>query len=70
MECGCSDTCRCDWKSNPTPARVQAYADAVQHLHAHGLEAAPLIPELRAMWRRSADDRKTVQEITSRWVVA
>jgi hypothetical protein len=49
---------------------VDGYAEAVRHLHDHGLVAAPLIPELRAMWRRSADDRKVVQQITSRWLVA
>lgn len=71
MACGvCTDSCRCEWKANPSSRRVEAYADAVHHLHSHGLGAAPLVPELRVLWRRSADDRKLVQSITEQWVVA
>ena len=71
MACGiCTDFCRCEWKANPSSKRVEAYADAVHHLHLHGLGAAPLVPELRVLWRRSADDRKLVQSITEQWVVA
>ncbi len=33
------------------------------HLAAAGLAGAPLMPELRAMWRRGGDDRATAQDI-------
>jgi len=68
LDCGCTDTCRCNFKDHPTPTRVDAYADACRYLQHHGLLPAPLIPEMREMWRRG--DRDIVQDITTQWVVA
>jgi hypothetical protein len=67
LACGCTDTCRCDDKVTPTDQRVDGYRQAVQHLDAHGLTAAPLLPELRQLWR--AGDRELVAAVTARWVV-
>ena len=68
LDCGCTRWCRCEYKANPTGKRVDAYAAAARHLDALNLPAAPLIPEMRALWRRG--DRALVQRISSRWEVA
>lgn len=70
LDCGCIDACRCEFKANPTPKRVDAYAEAVAHLRQHGLMPAPLIPELRELWRRGPEDRRTVEQITTAWPVS
>lgn len=69
--CRCRDPllCRCE-APEPSEKAVDGYADAIHHLHQHGLTPAPLVPELRVLWRRSADARRLVQSITERWVVA
>jgi hypothetical protein len=51
-----------------TETMVTAYHDAAQHLLHLGLLPAPLLPELRALWRRG--ERDLVAEITSRWELA
>lgn len=69
LGCGCADPwihrCRRD---DPTPARVAGYAATVQLLDELGYPAAPLVPELRAMWRQG--DRHLVASVTTRWAVA
>jgi len=59
-------TCR-HYDDQVTEQYVDGYRDAVLHLDAHGLLAAPLIPEMRALWRRSDDDRRLVRQIAERW---
>ena len=46
---------------------VDAYAAAEELLGSLGYPAAPLVPELRAMWRRG--ERAMVSSVTSRWVI-
>ena len=67
LECGCTDPCRCDYHQHPTGRRVDGYRDAVAHLAAHGVCAAPLTPELRALWRNGGTDRQTAETILWRW---
>ena len=66
-DCGCSRPCRCEFHQNPTPKRVEAYAEAVEHLAAAGLLAGALTPELRQLWRRGGDDRRLSETIIRRW---
>jgi hypothetical protein len=70
MECGCSDPWprRCA-RPEPSDKGVEGYAEALAYLASHGLLGAPFLPELRALWRRGDAERRTVREITSRWVV-
>jgi hypothetical protein len=49
---------------------VDAYAAAVVHLRSHGLLAAPLLPELRVLRHRGPEERRLVDEVTSRWELA
>lgn len=65
LDCGCSWPCRCNHKTHPTDRRVAGYRDAIAHLDAAGLTAAPLLPELRRLWR--AGDRQLVAAVTTRW---
>lgn len=69
LGCGCADPwthrCRCD---DATPARVAGYVATVQLLDELGYTAAPLLPELRAIWRRG--DRHLVASVTTQWAVA
>lgn len=68
LDCGCSQPCRCSHKSHPTDRRVAGYREAIAHLDAAGLTAAPLLPELRRLWR--AGDRQLVAAVTTRWEVS
>jgi len=70
MGCGCSDPWvhRCRYDGHPTPARVAGYIATVQLLGDLGYPAAPLLPELRAMWQQG--DRSLVASVTTRWAVA
>lgn len=47
-----------------------AYLAAVKHLRACGLPAAPNVPAMQVLWRRSAEDRQLVAEIAERWELA
>lgn len=71
MACGCPDpwTCRCH-EGEPSDHRVDGYNAAIRYLASHGLTAAPLLPEMRALWRRGNEERQLVQTIAERWVVA
>ena len=46
---------------------IDAYTSTVEMLAALGYPAAPLVPELRGLWRRG--DREAVSSVTSRWVI-
>ncbi len=72
LDCGHADPwlCRCGLTDDPTEGVVDAYAAALAYLESHGLTGAPFIPELRALWRRGADERRMVRDTTSRWAVA
>jgi hypothetical protein len=64
--CGCiqnplTDRHRCDGEISDVMA--EAYAAAVEHLRAQGLQAAPLVPELRALWRHGGHDRELAQQL-------
>lgn len=67
LGCGCADpwTHRCD---DATPALVAGYVATVQLLEQLGYPAAPLLPELRAIWQQG--DRRLVASVTTRWAVA
>jgi len=67
LECGCSEPCRCDYRNNPSEKRVDGYRDTIEHLAEHGLGAAALSPELRALWRRGGSDRQLAEQINDRW---
>jgi len=67
LDCGCSDQCRCDHKQNPSPKRIDAYRQAVEHLAAHKLGAAALTAECRGLWRRGGSDRRVAETIVRRW---
>jgi hypothetical protein len=72
LRCGCTDPwlCPCgNQPAEPSQRTVDAYAAALRHLKAAGLAGAPLVPELRAMWRRGGDDRRMVGEVDGGWVV-
>lgn len=51
-------------------AYVRAYRRAAKHLLAAGLPPAPCLPELRALWVNSPEDRALVEEIVSRWEIS
>jgi hypothetical protein len=53
-----------------TDNMVDGYRDAVIHLRDLGLPAAPLLPEIRVLWRRGPAERRLVAEITERWELA
>ena len=68
LDCGCADPMRCRCKNaEPSENTVAGYREAVRHLDAHGMTAAPLLPELRRLWR--SGDRELVAAITAHWVV-
>lgn len=71
MPCGCVYpwTCRC-YDGGPSERMVDGYRDAVLHLDALGLLAAPRIPEMRVMWARGGDSQRLVREIAERWELA
>lgn len=66
-DCGCHLPCRCEFRANPTPKRVDAYKDAVEHLTAHGLLPAALMPEARQLWKRGGADRTLSEIVVQRW---
>lgn len=70
LECGHADPwiCRCR-EPEPSARQVDAYAAAVHHLNHLGLGAAPLLPELRQLWRRGASERQLVGAVTTGWEV-
>jgi hypothetical protein len=49
---------------------VDAYRDTVLHLRQCGLLAAPRLPEMQVLWRRSPEERRLVSEIAERWELA
>lgn len=71
LDCGCRDpwphTCL---ERPPSRRMVDAYLDAVLHLRACGLLAAPNIPAMQALWRRGGDERRLVSEIAAQWELA
>jgi hypothetical protein len=67
FDCGCHAPCRCDYRDNPTPKRVDGYKDAIEHLAAEGLLAGALTPELRQLWQRGGSDRQVAETIVRRW---
>lgn len=67
LECGCSQSCRCEHKRNPSDKRVTAYREAVEHLAEHKLDAAPLMAEARQLWRRGGSDRAVADRVVRRW---
>jgi hypothetical protein len=71
--CGCIrdpdfDRHRCGRET--ITSMVDGYRDAALHLRALGLLPAPLLPEMRALWRRGPEERRLVAEIASRWELA
>ena len=68
LECGCPDPWahRC-FRPEPSETMIDAYTSTVEMLAALGYPAAPLVPELRGLWRRG--DREAVSSVTSRWVI-
>lgn len=69
LDCGCTTDCRCDYKRNPTPKRVEAYREAVEHLAHHKLLAAALTAECRELWRHGGSDRRVAETVVSAWSV-
>lgn len=67
LACGCTQSCRCDYKHNPTPLRVDGYRAAVEHLDEHGLPAALLTPEARQLWKRGGSDRAVADRVVRGW---
>ena len=52
----------------PTDKQIDAYAATVELLDSLGFPAAPLLPEMRGLWRRG--EHQLVSAVTSRWGVA
>lgn len=70
LDCGCADPIRCRCANDePSDRYVDAYAAALRHLKAAGLAGAPLVPEMRAMWRRGGDARRMVEDVAGGWVM-
>lgn len=69
LECGCADpwTHRCGDRPDATDREIDAYAAAAELLASLGYPPAPLLPELRGLWRRG--ERGLVASVTSRWAV-
>jgi len=67
LDCGCVDVCRCDWRNEPTPKRVDGYRAAVEHLAELGYPGAALLPECRQLWQRGGSDRRIAETLVSRW---
>jgi hypothetical protein len=70
------------YRAAPTDQMVGGYRDAILHLRAHGLTAAPDLPSMRVLWCRAKSvgidyfseriddgerDRQLVDEIANRW---
>lgn len=70
LGCGCRDPWlhRCN-PIEPTEQQVSGYRDAIAHLETLGMNAAPLLPELRHLWRRGGSDRRIAQSVVQRWEV-
>jgi hypothetical protein len=69
--CSCVDPWTCRHGEGPPSERmVDGYRDAILHLDANGLLAAPLLPELQIMWRRGGTDRQLAVHIAERWELA
>jgi hypothetical protein len=68
LGCGCRDPwlCRCA-APEPSEKAVEGYASAVELLNSLGYPAAPLLPEMRALWRRGRDERRIMQQVARRW---
>jgi hypothetical protein len=47
--------------------RHDAYREALEHLELIGYPAAPLVPELRHLWRRGGSDRTLAEATLRRW---
>jgi hypothetical protein len=73
LDCRCRTAdpwlCRCN-ASDLLSEHADAYLAAVKHLQHCGLLAAPNIPAMRELWRRSDDDRELMNEIAARWELA
>ena len=67
LDCGCTDSCRCDYKRNPSDKRTTAYGEAVEWLAEHKLDAAPLMAEARELWRRGGSDRAVADRVVRGW---
>jgi hypothetical protein len=67
LSCGCTESCRCEHKDNPTTLRVDGYLAAVEHLHKAGLPAALLEAEARQLWKRGGSDRAVADRVARRW---
>lgn len=48
---------------------VDGYRDAVLLLESLGLTPAPMLPEMRALWRRGGSDRELVSSVAEKWAV-
>ena len=68
LGCGCRDPwlCRCD-APEPSEKAVEGYAATVELLHSLGYPPAPLVAEMRALWRRGRDERRMVQQVAQHW---
>jgi hypothetical protein len=67
LDCRCTDSCRCSFKANPTPRRVDAYYEACAWLEGMNLLPAPLLPECRELWSRGGVERRTAERLVGRW---
>lgn len=68
LACGARDPWRrCHDNPRPGEREVDGYRDAVLHLDADGLLAAPRLAELGAMWRRGGADQRLAVHIAERW---
>ena len=66
MDCGRhTDTCRCHY--TPTRQQLDGYTDAIDHLQAHGLRPAALMPECRALWSCGGDERAAAARVVRWW---
>jgi hypothetical protein len=74
LDCRCRTAdpwlCNCAMPLHVSDRAVDAYRDTVLHLRDCGLLAAPNIPAMQALWRRSPEDRRLVAEIAQRWELA
>ena len=69
LHCGCRDTwtCRCGDNPEPTSRQVDAYRDAATLLLSRGLQPAPDLPCLRALWRRGGPEQRLARIIAQQW---
>jgi hypothetical protein len=73
--CRCRDPWLCRYRCVETShlvseQTVDAYRNTVLHLRACGLLAAPNIPAMRVLSRRSIADRELMDTIAERWELA